>query len=334
MVFMRARLVHLAVPLALAGSLAAGYAAPRSHTTAASKTVTFVTDIGGLNDNGFNHLGYIGTKNGARVAGYNAKYIETTSSSDYVKNITTAARNSQFVAAVGYSFEPAMMTVPKKYPNVQFTIIDSSVHAQNVLANVFMPNQSSYLAGILAAGVSKTHKIGFVGGVQGPVIDAFLAGFQAGAKSYDSQIKVYSAYTGSFTDAGAGKNTATSEINSGADVIFAAAGGSGLGSLAAASPRHLLSIGVDADQHYLYPNSVVSSVVKHVETAVADAIVKSSRGTFKGGVVTWDLKNGGVGLAPYYNLSSRVSSTVRAAIAKARAGIVRGDINVPITPTK
>jgi len=331
---MHARLVRLAVPFALAGALAAGYAAPRHHTDAATKTVTFVTDIGGLNDNGFNHLGYLGTQDGAKATGYTPKYIETTSSSDYVKNLTTAARQSQFVAAVGFSFEPAMKQVSKQFPNVQFTIIDSSITGKNLLGNVFTPGQSSYLAGILAAGMSKTHTVGFVGGLNVPVIQEFLAGFQAGAKAYDPTVKVLFAYTGSFTDQGKGKSTALGEINGGAHIISPAAGGSGLGALTAADQKGLYSIGVDADQNSLHPKTVLTSVVKHVEVAISSAIKDSAAGTFKGGVKTWNLKNNGVGLAPYHGLASKVPAKVQSAIDKARKGIISGDIKVPTTPTK
>jgi len=330
---MRTRLRRLALSVGLSGVLLTGYAThqqPQS-SAAASKSVTFVTDVGGLNDNGFNHLGALGTATGAKAAHYAYHFIETTSPSDYEKNLTTAAQQSQVVVAVGFSFADALKAVAAKYPKVHFTIIDQNYvpSPKNVLGNLFAPEQSSYLAGILAAGMSKTHTIGFVGGLNVPVIQAFLSGFKAGAKSYDPSVRVITAYTGSFTDQGKGKSIGLQEINGGADIVYPAAGASGLGALAAADQRGVYSIGVDADQHYLHPKTVLTSVVKHVEVAVASAIESDATGHFTSGTRFWTLKNDGVGLAPYYNLSARVPAKVKSAITKARQGIVNGIIKVP-----
>lgn len=337
---MRTRLLPLALFIGLISALVGAYAAPR-QAVAATPSVTFVTDVGGLNDNGFNHLGYVGTTTGAAKAHWKWHVIETTSPSDYAKNLTTAAQQSQLVIAVGFSFGDALLAVSKKFPGDKFVIIDYDYNylkpaqrPKNVLGNDFTPNESSYLAGIVAAGVSKSHVIGFVGGLNVPLIQAFLAGFQAGAKSYDPSVRVLSAYTGSFTDQSKGKVSGLQEISAGADVIYAAAGASGLGSLAAADQRHVYGVGVDTDQHYLHPNSVITSVLKHVEVAVAQSIEATAAGKFKAGTRLWNLKNNGVGIAPYYNLGSKVPAKVKAAVAKARQGITSGDIKVPVLPTK
>ncbi|MDB5076546.1 MAG: bmpA [Chloroflexi bacterium] len=328
---MNKRMVYVAGALSLTGVLLAGAVAPRFQANAAGKKVIFVTDIGGLNDNGFNHLGYIGTVAGAKAAGWTFGDIETTNPSDYVKNLTTAAQQANMVVAVGFSFGTALTTVAAKFPKVHFTIIDYaySPSPANILGNIFTPNESSYLAGIVAAGMSKTHTIGFVGGLNVPVIQNFLVGYKAGALSYDPKVKVLTSYTGSFTDQGKGKTAGLQEINGGADVLFPAAGASGLGTLTAADQRHVWGIGVDADQNFLHPNSTVTSVVKHVEVAVAAAIVADSKGKFKAGTLIWNLKNNGVGLAPYHGLSSKVPAAVTAAVTKARAGIISGKIVVP-----
>lgn len=335
---MRASLVRLALSISLVAAVAAAYASPR-HVTAATPVVTFVTDVGGLNDNGFNHLGYIGTTTGAAKAHWAYKVIETTSPSDYTKNLTIAAQQSQMVVAVGFSFGDALLAVSQKFPQVKFVIIDYDYGylkkpLKNVLGNDFTPNESSYLAGIVAAGVSKTHTIGFIGGLNVPLIQAFLAGYQAGARSYDPKVKVLVAYTGSFVDQSKGKVAASQEINAGADVIYPAAGASGLGSLAAADQRGVYSIGVDTDQNFLHPHSVITSVLKHVEVAIAGAIEQAAAGKFKAGTNLWNLKNNGVGVAPYHGLVSKVPARVLAAVAKARQEIVSGMIVVPTVPTK
>jgi len=339
----RSSIFRIAAPLAVASSLIASSVAAGPHDRAAasaapapaSRNVTFVTDVGGLNDNGFNHLGYLGTLAGAKSAGYKAHYIETTSQADYVKNLTSAAQQSRLVVAVGFSFATALTTVAAKYPSDHFVIIDYNYtpSPKNVQGNIFKPEQSSYLAGILAAGLSKTHKIGFVGGIKGPIIDAFYAGFQAGARAYDSTIKVIGAYTGSFTDQSVGATTAQQEISAGADIIYAAAGGSGLGALAAADQHHLYSIGVDADQNGLHPRTIITSAVKHVEVAVAQAIIADGKNQFQSGTRYWDLANNGVGLASYHGLSNVPSSKVQQAIKQATQDIVAGKIKVPTAPT-
>jgi basic membrane protein A len=341
---MRKRLLPLALALGLITALVSVYVAPRhvsaATSAAAAHSVTFVTDVGGLNDNGFNHLGYLGTVKGAGEAHWKWHVIETTSPSDYQKNLTTAAEQSSLVVAVGFSFGDALLAVSKQFPMDKFVIIDydynylpAAKRPKNVLGNDFTPNESSYLAGIVAAAVSKTHTIGFVGGVKVPLIEAFLAGYQAGARSYDPSVRVLVAYTGSFVDQSKGKVEGLQEINAGADVVYAAAGASGLGALAAADERGKWSIGVDTDQHYLHPKTVLTSVLKHVEVAIAGAIVQTAAGKFQATTRLWDLKNNGVGIAPFYNLASVVPAKAKAAVAKARAGIISGDIKVPVMPT-
>lgn len=331
---MRSTIVRCVAAFGLIGMLAAGYAAPRVHmVSAATNTVTFVTDVGGLNDQGFNHLGAVGTAAGATKVGWAYKYISSTSPSDYVKNLTTAASNSQMVVAVGFSLGDAMKQVSAEYPKVKFTIVDYNYTPAlpNVLGHIFHPEESSYLAGVLAAGMSKTGTIGFVGGLNVPVIQTFAAGYKAGALSYNPKVKVLISYTGSFTDQSAGKLSGLQEISRGADVVFAAAGASGNGALAAADQRHVWAIGVDADQNFLHPNTILSSAVKHVEVAVENAIISAANGTFKAGTKYWDLKNNGVGLAPFHGLASKVPAALKAAITKAQADIISGKIMVPTT---
>ena len=336
---MRTRLVRLALFLGLITALISVYAAPRHAAATAARSVTFVTDVGGLNDNGFNHLGYIGTTTGAAKAHWKWHVVESRSPSDYTRNLTIASQQSQMVVAVGFSFGDTLLAVSRKFPADKFVIIDYDYNGvkpapKNVLGNDFMPNQASYLAGIVAAGVSKTHVIGFVGGLNVPLIQAFLAGYQAGARSYDPKVRVRVAYTGSGTDQSKGKVAALQEINAGADVVYAAAGASGLGALAAADQRHVYSIGVDTDQNFVHPHSVLTSVVKHVEAAIASAIEDAAAGKFKAGTKLWDLKNGGVGLAPYHALANVVPARVKAAVARARERIISGQITVPSLPTQ
>lgn len=340
---MHTRLLRLALALTLSGAVVAGYVMPgHSAHAAGPKVVTFVSDVGGLNDKGFNHLGWLGTTTGAKEVGWTAKVIETINPTDYEKNLTAAARQSQLVIAVGFSFGTALPKVAAAFPKVDFVIIDYDYKdlkanglktaPTNILGNDFTPEQSSYLAGMVAAGISKTHTIGFVGGLNVPLIVAFYAGYRAGALHYDPKVKVLPpVYTGSFVDQSKGKTAGQQEINQGADVIYPAAGASGLGALAVANQRHVWGIGVDSDQNFLYPKTVVTSVVKHVEVAVANAIVATAHGKFHAGTKVWNLANNGVGIASYHSLASVVPAKVKAAVAKARAQIIAGKIMVPVT---
>lgn len=338
---MRTHLIRFALLIGLISALVSVAAGTR-QTSAASHVVTFVSDVGGLNDKGFNHLGWLGTTTGAAKVGWTAKVIETINPTDYAKNLTAAARQSQVVIAVGFSFGTALPIVAAKFPKVDFVIIDYDYKdlkannlktaPTNILGNDFTPEQSSYLAGIVAAGISKTHKVGFVGGLNVPLIVAFYAGFRAGALHYDPHVTVMPpVYTGSFVDQSKGKTAGLQEINAGADVIYPAAGASGLGALAAANQRHVWGIGVDSDQNFLYPHTVITSVVKHVEVAVASAIVDAAHGKFRPTTKLWNLANNGVGLASYHSLASDVPAKVKAAVAQARAQIIAGKIMVPTT---
>src|SRR5437764_9418422 len=165
---MRTRLVRLALFLGLITALISVEMAPRAAAASAARSVTFVTDVGGLNDNGFNHLGYIGTTIGAAKAHWTRHVVETTSPSDYTRNLTIAAQQSRMVIATGYSFGDALLATSRKFPNDKFVIIEYDynylklgLRPKNVLGNDFTPNESSYLAGIVAAGVSKRQVIGF-----------------------------------------------------------------------------------------------------------------------------------------------------------------------------
>jgi basic membrane protein A len=298
-------------------------------------SVTFVSDVGGLNDKGYNEYTYLGMKQAASKARAALHVIESNGPGDYVSNISTAARDSQLVVVAGPSMTDAIKQVSQEFPNKKFAIIDSSYNPPlpNVQGDVFAANQSSYLGGVVAAGISKTHVIGFVGGQQIPALEEFLAGFEAGALAERPDIHIKVAWTGSFTDQQKGKEAALAEIAQGADVIYTAAGASGLGGIAAAQQSHVWAIGVDQDQHDVAPNTVVTSVVKHVDVAAADNVATVAAGTWKPGTKQFDLANDGVGLAPYHNLASIVPASVQQAVQQARQEIIAGKISVPHQPS-
>lgn len=297
-------------------------------------TVAYVSDVGGLNDKGYNQFTYAGMKEGADKTNAKLVVIETQTPSDYVKNITTAAREASLVVVSGFSMGAALQQVASQFPTKKFAILDFAYNQpiKNVQGDIFNANESSYLGGIVAAGISKTHTIGFVGGVQSPLLEQFLAGYEAGALAENPATRIKVSWTGSFTDQQAGKQSALGEVAQQADVIYTAAGASGLGGIAAAEQSHVWAIGVDVDQHDVAPNTVVTSVVKELQVASSTNVTTAANGTWQSGTKVFKLSNGGVGLSPYHNLSSAVPQDVQQAVTRATQQIISGAIKVPDTP--
>ena len=240
------------------------------------------------------------------------------------------------VIAVGFAYAGAVKTVAAKFPKTNFAIIDDSSNLQPNVANlVFAANEGSYLAGVLAATASKTGTVGFIGGVNVPLLQSFQAGFDAGAKATKPSIKIIDKYLtqppdfGGFNAPDKGQTSAQGMYDQGADVIFAAAGGSGLGVFKAAKAASKLAIGVDSDQYLsaspdLQP-VILSSALKRVDTAVYTFIKSAVDGAPLTGVQTFNLKNQGVG----YSKSNSAVTPYEAAVDKAAADIIAGKITVP-----
>ncbi|MDA8291785.1 MAG: BMP family ABC transporter substrate-binding protein [Actinomycetota bacterium] len=315
------------------GATAASSSA-RVAPRAPSKSVTFVSDVGGLNDHGYNEFTYLGVKAGAAKEHMAWHVIQTQDPSQYVQNITTAAQQSGLVICSGFAMGDALKTVAARFPKTHFVILDYSYSPplKNVQADVFDAQQSSYLAGIVAAGVSKTHTVGFVGGVDESVLQEFLAGYEAGALAENPKTHVKVEWTGSFTNEQAGKAAAQAEIAQGADVVYTAAGGSGIGGIDAAQAAHVFAIGVDADQNYLAPSTVITSAVKELGKVAEDNIAEFAHNTWKSGTTVYDLANHGVGLASFHGLAKDVPAQVRQKVAAATKAIASGSIVVPTTP--
>lgn len=296
-------------------------------------TVAVVTDTP-LHDQGYNQYSYLGIKRGAAKVGAKMVAIESSSPNDYQNNLTTAAQEADFVLASEFTMADALQRIAEQNPSKKFAILDYSYPKpqKNIQADVFAANESSYLGGIVAAGISKSHVIGFVGGVDSPVLEEFLAGFEAGALAQDPKVHVKVAWTGSFSDQQKGKEAAAAEIAQKADVIYEAAGSSGLGVFTAAKQAHIWAIGVDQDQNHLAPKTIVTSVIKHVDVAAYDNVVAVQKGTWKPGVKVFDLKNHGVGLAPYHGLAKVVPAKVKRAVKRATKAIVSGKVHVPEKP--
>ena len=300
------------------------------------KKIGLVTDIGGLNDRGFNHLSYVGLLRAQQELGVQTQVFQAKSTQDYVPNLSTFARQGyDLTIGVGFTEATAIDTAATNFPKSDFAIVDVDQTTEphkptNLLGLLFREQETGYLVGYLAGLEEKRlpgpDVIGSVGGQKQPPVDRFIAGYQAGAKAADPGIKVLNGYSQDFSDQAKCKQVALNQIEQGAGVIFQVAGGCGLGALDAAKEKHVWGIGVDADQSFLGPH-ILTSAVKRVDTAVFDAIKLVVDGKFKGGNIVFGLKDNGVGIG---KISPKVPQSEVAKVNQIRADIISGKIkNIP-----
>jgi basic membrane protein A len=271
------------------------------ETTAAAEPikVCLVTDIGGLNDRGFNSLANEGLERAKSELGVETRVLESKSDADYIPNLSECAEQGyDLVISVGFLMGEATETAAKEYPDVNFAIVDNAYEAapSNLQGLLFKEQEVGFLVGFLAGKATKSGTISSVGGQKIPPVDRFIAGFQAGAKAANPDVTVLNGYSQDFVDQAKCKEVALDQIAKGSDVIFQVAGGCGLGALDAAKEKGLWGIGVDADQSFL-GDHILTSAQKKVDVAVFDTIQKAADGSFTGGGVTvYGLKEDGVGL--------------------------------------
>ena len=310
-------------------------------TAAAEKTlrVGLVTDIGQLNDRGFNALAYKGLQQAERELGVQGRVIESKSASDYIPNLTSFARQGyDLLIGVGFAQGDAVDAVATQFPDTRFVIIDVDQaflkhKPKNVVGLLFREQEVGYLAGYLAALQAKREPgadvISSVGGMKEPPVDRFIAGYQAGARKADPDIKLLNGYSQDWDDLAKCKELALNQIARGSSIVFQVAGGCGLGALDAAKERDAWGIGVDADQSFLGPH-ILTSAQKKVDQAVFLAIQSVADGTWKGGRnMTFGLEQDGVGLG---KVSPQVPRQDVAAIDEIKRDIVDGSIGaIPTT---
>jgi basic membrane protein A and related proteins len=315
-----------------------GGGATTAEARAGALSVGLVTDVGGLNDRGFNHLAYVGVQQAKQRLGADFRVFLSNSSSDYVPNLAKFARGDyDLTIGVGYTEAEAIDTAATRFPKDKFAIVDVDQTTEphepkNLLGLLFKEQEVGYLVGYLAALEEKRRPgrdvIGSVGGQKQPPVDRFIAGYQAGAKAANPGIEVLNGYSQDFTDQQKCKEIALDQIADGAGVVFQVAGGCGLGALEAAKQKDVWGIGVDADQSFL-GSHILTSAVKRVDTAVFLAVKSVKDGTFEGGNVTYGLKDNGVALG---KISPRVPKSDVAKVQKVRADIISGKIkDIPTT---
>jgi basic membrane protein A len=336
-------LIPLLLVLALAATACGSKksAATTSSTTSTTAATAFKvglnTDIGGLNDRGFNHLAYVGLLQAQHRLGVQTRVIQSASPADYIPNLSKLAQQGyNLVIGVGFTEIDAMKAVAKQFPKTHFAIVDVSNADEGRLKNVqgllFKEQEAGYLAGYAAGLVAKQRggkAVSSVGGEKQPPVDRYIAGFQAGAKAADPGVETLNGYSQDFNNQAKCKEIALNQIAAGSVVVFQVAGGCGLGALDAAKEQNVWGVGVDADQGYL-GTYVLTSALKRVDTAVYDSIRDAKAGKFKGGTDSvYGLDVGGVGIGKF---SPKTPAGVAAKVAAIKQQIAAGKIaNIPTT---
>lgn len=376
---MRTRILALVVFVLIASLIVACAPAPTPAPTAAPPTkapekpaalkVGFITDVGGIDDKSFNQTAWAGVERAMKELGVQGKYLQSRQQTDYDKNITTFVQEGYpLIITVGFLLGPDTAKGALANPKVNFAIVDytypdcwpgakvgvecgSDKPIPNVRGLAFQTDEAAFLAGYLAAGMSKTGKVGTFGGLQIPTVTIFMKGFQAGVEYYNAQnkanVKVLGwdtkadkgLFAGSFTDPDKGRTAAKSLIDEGADVILPVAGLTGNGAFTAAKAAgNVYAIGVDVDQCKTVPDAcpiLLTSVVKNMDVAVFDTIKDMQTGAFKGGTnYVGTLKNNGVGIAPFNQLDSKVPDKLKKDLEQIKKDLIDGKIKTGVEPLK
>ncbi|WAH36157.1 BMP family lipoprotein [Alicyclobacillus dauci] len=319
-----------------------GNATGNASTTGNGIKVGLVTDTGGLNDNGFNHLAYVGVTKAQQQLGIRPSVVQSQSESDYIPNLSKyAGQGYNLVIAVGYLMHDAVEQVAQQYPKTHFMIIDDTITDRpNVVSAVYNSQDAGYLAGAMAGllekgtalpNLNKQNVVGVIGGQSAPPVNSYIAGFQQGFKKEDPSGKVLLAYTNSFTDQSLGSQYAQNQMSQGADILFPVAGGCGQGVISAVKSANKYAIGVDTNQSYLAPQNIITSATKGVDTSVFDVIQTVKDNTFKSGVQTFGLQGNGVGITP---AMKGVPQSVVTEVNQLKQSIINGTIKVSTTVQK
>ena len=322
-------------------SSSSGSEATPTQSAAKKVKIGLVTDIGGLNDRGFNAAAYKGLKRAKSELGAEIRVITSSKNSDYVPNLSSLARQKyDLIVANGFLMGAATEKVANAFPTTQFGIIDFPQAAmkskpKNVKGLLFKENEGGYLVGYMAGLYTKDQGgkqvVSAVGGQQVPAVDAYIAGYQKGAAAANPQIKVLYGYSEDFVDQAKCKELALNQIAEGSQVVFAAAGQCGLGALDAAKQKGVQGIGVDADQGYLGPQ-IMTSALKKVDDAVFTAAQQVQDGSFKAGTDTvFDAKSGGIGLGTTNDVGDKYKAKTEAILEKIKSGEIT---DLPTKPTK
>jgi basic membrane protein A len=304
-----------------------------ASASAADPKLGIVYDAGGKFDKSFNQSAFEGASRFSKDTGI--KFIEVQASSDTQAEQVLrglARKNLDLIASIGFAQTQAVQKVAKEFPKVHFVLIDGVAQGNNVNSVTFKEEEGSYLVGVAAAMASKSKKLGFIGGIDIPLIRTFGCGYAQGAKATDKKAEVISNMVGTtssaWNDPAKGGELARSQFERGVDVVFAVAGGSGLGVLQTAKEKGKMSIGVDSNQNPLYPGSVLTSMVKRVDNAVYDSFTQMKNGTWKAGVTAKGIKEGGVDWALDEHNRKLITPEIEKKVLSVRKDIIDGKVKV------
>ncbi len=315
----------------LASATALILAASAVQAQDANPAVIF--DLGGKFDRSFNQASFEGAERFTAETGIAYEGFELQTDAQREQALRRyAERGHNPVVVAGFSYGSAMETVSQEFPDTSFTIIDMVVEQPNVRSVVFNEHEGSYLVGVLAALASKSGKVGFVGGMDIPLIQKFACGYVQGVKATNPDAEVFQNMTGTtgaaWNDPVRGGELAKSQIDRGADVVYHAAGGTGIGVLQAAADAGALGIGVDSNQNYLHPGQVLTSMLKRVDLATYNAMMDVQKGQFTPGIQVMGLAEDGVGYSIDDNNKALITPEMQAAVDAAKAQIIAGEIKV------
>ena len=310
----------------LAVSLALAFAAAAPIVAQADPAVIF--DMGGKFDKSFNQSAYEGAERWKKETGKNYLEFEISNDTQRMQAIRRMAeRGASPIISIGFAQASALEQVAKDFPKTQFAIIDAAVNKPNVQSVMFKEQEGSYLIGAIAVTASKTGKVGFIGGMDIPLIRAFQCGYEQGVKATSAKAEMFSNMTGTtstaWNDPTRGAELAKSQFAKGADVIFAAAGGTGVGVYQAAKDAGKFAIGVDSNQNHVQPGTMLTSMVKHVDVAVYNVLK-----AWKPGIEVLGLKEGGVDYAMDEFNAKVFTPALKAKAEAVKADIISGKIKV------
>jgi basic membrane protein A len=295
--------------------------------------VGIVFDIGGKDDKSFNAAAWEGVKRARDELGIFLRDVEPGDPTSIEPSMRAfAERGYDLIIGVGFAQMPIMDRVARDFPDAKFAIIDGVIDFPNVASLIFKEHEGSFLVGAIAGRTTKTNRLGFVGGMDIPLIHKFATGYEEGARYVNPKVEVYKNYIGvndaAWNNPGKGKELSTAQIERGADIIFQAAGNSGLGVFDAAEENKKLAIGVDANQNWVKPGFILTSMLKRIDNAVFDVVKEMVAGRFTGGIHQFGLDNEGVGYALDQYNEHLISPALREEIERIKKEIIEGRIKV------
>ncbi|TVQ41054.1 MAG: BMP family ABC transporter substrate-binding protein [Spirochaetaceae bacterium] len=306
-----------------------GFAGARPEAVVDELRVGVVFSIGGLGDESFNDAAYRGIQQAVEDFDIIFDFVEpddVAEMEDHQRAFVEAGYD--LVIAIGFLQQSGLESVAMDFPDARLAIVDSVIDMPNVASLIFKEHEGSFLVGALAAMMSESGTVGFVGGMEVPVIHNFQTGFEQGVAYADPDVDVLINYAGAFNDPGRGKELAISQNARGADIVYHAAGGTGMGVFEAAKEGGFYAIGVDSDQDHLAPGTILTSMLKRVDVAVYNIVADLVEGQFSGGVHAFGVADGGVGTTDFTHTANIIPQQVRDRLEQIKAQIIDGTINV------